>query len=291
MTTKFTVAFLWARTLFNQLWLSVSSVRFYQDIYKSYQGYGTKYLLTVTFLSSLIYCLFIFNYLIKIKDYFVNNHLTSSITTIDYILKQLPEIYYDGNKIIVDQEEPIYLFDQNSNKIVAIDSKNQLSYTDRMKTPIIFSSHNITLATMEITDRKKSNFSIEYPTFFNSKEQSLTEEVIKERFSKILRLAPTIFIYLIVPFIVFVRFISILFEKSFVILLVYVLTSFFGPKSSLQSCSRMVLFASGVPLLLQPIITIFLPEINVVIFLLQMLANLLLFLGILRLRNNHPALL
>ncbi|WP_341764343.1 DUF1189 family protein [Candidatus Tisiphia endosymbiont of Beris chalybata] len=290
MTTKLLIAFVWVRTLFRQLWLSISSVRFYQEVYRFYQGYGTKYLFTISFLSSLIYCFFILHYLLTLKDYFTDQHLTNNATTIGYILTQLPEIYYDGSKIVVEQEEPIYLFDENDNKIAVIDSKNQLSYNEKLRIPVVFSSHNITISTIKITDQQKGDFTIEYPKLLNSEAHLLTAEVIKKYFSKITNRAPKIFIYLVTPLIIIGWFCYNLLEKSFVILLVYVLTNFFGPKSSIQACSRVVLFSSGVSLLLQPLAVIFLPSLNSLIFFIQMFANLLLFLGILRIRNNSNTL-
>ncbi|WP_375326325.1 DUF1189 family protein [Candidatus Tisiphia endosymbiont of Nemotelus uliginosus] len=291
MTAKLLIAFLWIKTLFSQLWLSISSIRFYQDVYKFYHGYGTKYLFTISFLSSLIYCFFILHHLFTLKDYFTENLVTKNVATIDYILKQLPEIYYDGHKIVVDQNEPIYLLDPNGNRIAVIDSRNQLSHGEKLSTPIIFSSNNITISTIEMTDHKKSNVSIEYSKLLNRKAQTLTAEVVKQYCAKIVDSAPKIFIYLITPLIIIVGFCFILFEKSFTILLVYILTNFFGLKSSMQVCSRVVLFASGVSLLLQPLIVLFLPALNGMIFYIQMFAHLLLFLGLLRIRNNNHAVL
>jgi hypothetical protein len=288
MTTKLSQISSWFRTLFYQLWLSISSIGFYQDVYYLYKGYGIRYLFTVSFLSSIIYCCFIFHYLLGIKDYFIEHRMSArtTTTTIEYILKQLPEIHYDGSKIAVEQDEPIYLSDEKGNKIAIIDSKNQLPYSEKLKIPILFSSNKVTLATIEITDKKKSAFSIDYSNLFPSDQKIITEEVLKKHFSKILTYAPKIFIYIVVPLIILVRFVAILFEKFFVVLLVYILTNFLGPKSSLRSCSRLVLFSSGVPILLQPIIILFIPEYNNIVLVVQMLANLLLFLGILKIRNS-----
>ncbi|WP_341755811.1 DUF1189 family protein [Candidatus Tisiphia endosymbiont of Ptychoptera albimana] len=286
MTTKLLSVFSWFTTLFHQLRLSISSINFYQDVYRSYTGYGIKYIFTVSFISSLIFCLFIFNYLLALTDYFTENRSTKSTTTIEYILKQLPEIYYDGSKILVDQDEAIYLLDENGNKIAVIDSKNQLPYSEKIKVPILFSSNNITLTTIEITDKKKSAFSIGYSKLFTSDQKILTEEVIKKHFSRILTQAPKVFIYILMPIMIVFRFVTILFEKSFIIILVYLLTNYFGPKSSWQTCTRIVLFSSGVPILLQPIIVIFLPELSGMVFFIQMFAYFLLFLGMLQIRSK-----
>jgi Protein of unknown function (DUF1189) len=286
MTTKLLSVFSWFSTLLNQLWLSISSVNFYQDVYKSYKGYGIKYIFAVSFISSLIYCIVIFNYLLVLTDYFTENRLTKGTITIEYIFKQLPEIYYDGSKISVDQDEPIYLLDENGNKLAAIDSKNQLSYGEKLKVPVLFSSNNITLTTVEITDKKKSVFNIGYAKLFTPDQKILTEEVIKKHFAKTLTQAPKIFIYILMPIIIAFRFITILFEKSFIIILVYLLTNYFGPKSSWQTCIRITLFSSGIAILLQPIIVIFLPEFSSIIFCIQMFTSLLLLLAMLRIRNK-----
>ncbi|UCM85708.1 MAG: DUF1189 domain-containing protein [Rickettsia endosymbiont of Culicoides impunctatus] len=286
MTTKLLSVFSWFSTLLHQLWLSISSVNFYQDVYKSYKGYGIKYIFAVSFISSLIYCIVIFNYLLVLTDYFTENRLTKGTITIEHILKQLPEIYYDGNKILVDQDEPIYLLDENGNKLAVIDSKNQLSYSDKIKIPILFGSNNITLTTVEITDKKKSMFSIGYSKLFTPDQKILTEEVIKKHFAKTLIQAPKIFIYILMPIIIVFRFATILFEKSFIIILVYLLTNYFGPKSSWQTCIRITLFSSGIAILLQPMMVIFLPEFSSIIFFIQMFTSLLLLLAMLRIRNK-----
>jgi hypothetical protein len=285
MTTKLSYVISWFTILYNQLRLSISSVEFYEDVYRSYKGYGIKYVFTISFISSIIYCIFIFNYLLTLKDYFVENRSSNSTKTIEYILKQLPSIYYDGSKILVEQDEPTFLLDENGNKIAVIDAKNQLPYGERIKIPVIFGSNKITVATIEVTDKKKNTFDIEYSKLFMGRI-NLTEEAIKEQFAKILSQALRIFIYLIVPIIVVVRFCTILFEKSFIVLLVYLLTTFFGPKSTVQACIRMVMFSSGLTILLQPILIIFIPGYSGVVFFIQMFANLLLFLGMLRIRDS-----
>ncbi|MCC8417317.1 MAG: DUF1189 domain-containing protein [Rickettsia endosymbiont of Bryobia graminum] len=283
MTTKL---LLWIRALFNQLWLSVSSINFYQNVYLSYKGYGVRYLFTIVFLSSLIYSLSIFNYLLTLKSYFNSSNSSTNSTTIDYILKQLPEIHYDGKQIAVDQEEPIYLLDENNNKIAVVDTKNQLSAIDKKRIPILFSSDYVSFATVEITDKKKDNFIVKYSQLFGSVSEELTQETIKKYFIQILNQAPRVFIYILMPLLIILRFCSILFEKFFIVLIVYLLTNFFGLKSSVQTCCRIVLFTSGIPILLQPLIIIFLPEFNSLIFFIQIISYLLLFLAIIQIRKG-----
>lgn len=160
-----------------------------------------------------------------------------------------------------------------------------MPYGERVKIPIIFGSDRITISTIEVTDKKKNVFSLEYSKLFVG-QIDVTEDVIKKQCAKILSQALRIFIYLVIPAVVIVRFCTILFEKSFIVLLVYLLTSFFGPKTTIQACTRMVMFSSGVPILLQPFFIIFIPEYSGMVFFIQMIANLLLFLAILQIRNG-----
>jgi len=275
--------------LFSQLWLSISSVNFYHDVYKNYRGYGVKYLFTISFISSVLYCLFIFNYISTLRDFFAARapqNLSYETENIEYILQQLPNIDYDGRKISLDEEQPIYLYDKNNSKVAAIDIKNQLGYYERAKIPIIFSKDKIIVQVIEVTDKKKSDFNIEYSMIFGTIAKVLTNEVIKKDFANILSRVPKVFIYIIMPVIILFRFITILFEKSFIVILVYLLTNFFGPKSSMQTSIRIVLFSSGVPVLLQPIVSILAPEFKELIFLLQMFANLLLFVALLQIKKE-----
>lgn len=275
--------------LFSQLWLSVSSINFYHDVYKNYRGYGIKYLFTISFISSVIYCLFVFNYLSTLRDFFaakVPQSLSYETENIEYILQQLPNIDYDGSNISLEEDQAIYLYDKNNNKVAAIDIKNQLGYNDRSKIPIIFSKDKIILKVIEVADKKKSDFNIEYSMIFGTIAKVLTNEVIKKDCAEILLRVPKIFIYIGMPVIIFFRFITILFEKSFIVILIYLLTSFFGPKASMKTSIRMVMFASGVPVLLQPIILLIMPGFKEIIFILQMFTNFLLFLALLQIKKE-----
>lgn len=286
MTTTLLAIFGWFRILFNHILLSTCSINFYIDVYKSYKGSGLRYLFTLSFMSTLIYAIFIFNHLLCLKDYFTENRISKSTTTIEYILKRLPNIYYNGNKILVDQDEPIYLLTEKGNKIAIIDSKNQLPYGEKIKIPVLFSSNKVILSTVEITDNKKSMFSTEYTKIFGPTPQNLTEAVIKKQFARILAPAPRLFIYIGLPIMILVFFLSLLFEKSLIVILVYVLTNFFGIKSSLQTCTRVVVFSTGATILLQPIIVIFAPKLISIVFVIQMIANVLLFFALLNIRSR-----
>lgn len=282
---SYTNIILFFRSMFSQLWLSVSSVNFYQHVYKAYSGYGLKYLFVISFFSSLIYCAFLLNYIVIFKEYFVQNTISKHTANLEYIIQQLPELYYDGANIRTDAETPIYLKDKNNNVFAILDPNNQLSYSDKEKVPLIFTSSNILIFLIEANDKKRISIPVEYFRILGREVRILNEITIKKYFANIFANAPTIFIYILMPLIALKRFIGILFDKSLTIVLVYTLTNLLGPKTRMQVCIRMVMFASGATTLIQPLIDIALPEFGILLFALQIWSNFLLFLGIVQIRN------
>ena len=274
------------KTLLSQLWLSVTSVNFYQNVYKSYKGYGLKYLFAISFLSSLVYCAFLLNYIVAFQEYFVHNTLSKDTETFEYIMQQLPELYYDGVNIKTDAETPIYLKDKNNFILAALDPQNQLAHADKEKIPMILTSSNILIFLTEASDKKRISIPIEYSRILGKEAKTLNESTLKKYFASIFANASSIFIFIVTPLIVLKRFIGILLDKSLTIVLVYLLTNLLGPKTNMQTCARMVLFASGVTTLIQPIVGVILPESGVIIFILQIWSNFLLFLSLIRIRNT-----
>ena len=80
-----------------------------------------------------------------LRDYFSTNKTSNYSRDIEVILKQLPIIHYDGNNISINEETPLYLYNSSNNKVAAIDTKNQLPMSERLKIPIIF-TNNINFA-------------------------------------------------------------------------------------------------------------------------------------------------
>ncbi|MCC8369207.1 MAG: DUF1189 domain-containing protein [Rickettsia endosymbiont of Oxypoda opaca] len=277
----------WLNTLFRQLRLSVSSVNFYKDVYRNYQGYGIRYLFVVSFIPSIIYCIFVLNYITTLKDYFDGKHLSKATENIEYIINQLPDIQYNGTKISLEEEEPLYLYSKNKNKIVAIDINNQLPLNEKSKIPIILTANKLIINLVEATTKKKLTTDIEYFKIFGPNQKALTPEIVKKYCADSLDKIPGLFIYIGMPIILLFWFVTFLFEKSFIILLVYVLTNLFGPKTPMKICIRLVMFASGVPILLQPIITLLSPALGEVILFLQMFTVGLLFAALWQIKNKE----
>jgi hypothetical protein len=77
-------------------------------------------------------------------------------------------------------------------------------------------------------------------------------------------------------------FINALLEKSFIIIMVYLVTRLVTVKTSLKTCIRTALFASGIFVLLQFIIILTVPNFSTALWIIQTWANLLMILGILK---------
>ncbi|HJD58744.1 MAG TPA: DUF1189 domain-containing protein [Rickettsia endosymbiont of Ceroptres masudai] len=266
--------------LLRQLRLSISSIEFYKDVYKNYQGYGIRYLFTLSFIPSIIYCIFILNYIITLKDYF-NGIQSSKVTdNIEYIINQLPEIKYNNSKISVEEVEPIYLYSKNNNKIVVIDTKNQVSNKAKSKIPFVLEENKLKINL--IVANTKNNFpsTVNYSEIFKQNEVILTPEIIKKYFADNLLYAPNLFIYFGMPAIILFWFVTFLLERSIIVLLVYSLANLLTTKTSIQTSIRLVMFSSGVPIILQPVIVILIPELSILLQLLQMFTTCLVFVAI-----------
>ncbi|MCX4079864.1 DUF1189 family protein [Rickettsia rhipicephali] len=272
--------------LLRQLRLSISSIEFYKDVYKNYQGYGIRYVFTLSFIPSIIYCIFILNYIITLKDYF-NGIQSSKVTAnIEYIINQLPEIKYNNSNISVEEVEPIYLYSKNNNKIVVIDTKNQVSNKEKSKIPFVLEENKLKINLIVANTKKNFPSTVNYSEIFKQNEVILTPEIIKKYFADNLLYAPNLFIYFGMPAIILFWFVTFLLERSIIVLLVYSLANLLTTKTSIQTSIRLVMFSSGVPIILQPIIIILIPELSILLQLLQMFTTCLVFVAIWQINKN-----
>ncbi|EAA26501.1 DUF1189 family protein [Rickettsia sibirica] len=272
--------------LLRQLHLSICSIEFYKDVYKNYQGYGIRYVFTLSFIPSIIYCIFILNYIITLKDYF-NGIQSSKVTAnIEYIINQLPEIKYNNSNISVEEVEPIYLYSKNNNKIVVIDTKNQVSNKEKSKIPFVLEENKLKINLIVANTKKNFPSTVNYSEIFKQNEVILTPEIIKKYFADHLLYAPNLFIYFGMPAIILFWFVTFLLERSIIVLLVYSLANLLTTKTSIQTSIRLVMFSSGVPIILQPVIIILIPELSILLQLLQMFTTCLVFVAIWQIHKN-----
>lgn len=267
--------------------LSMISVKFYCKIYKQYGGYGLKYIFTLSFISSLVFCVIILNYITSVKQYLDGSSSTAYISNIDFVLDQLPEIKYNGSEMIASDTNPIYLYDRYKRKVAILDLADQLSFKEKAKVPIIFTSKNIILSIIENIDHKASNIPIAYSKIFGDQPKILNAYVIKKDLSDIFSYLPRILIYFVTPILVLIKFVTFLSEKSFLMILLFGITRIWIPSTTYKQCIRMALFTSGPVILLQPIVFLFFPEFISALWMIQMWCNFLMFAALFQIRNQY----
>jgi len=287
MTTILFGPITWAKTLLRHLWLSVSSIEFYRDVFKVYEGYGIKYIITVSFLSSLFCSIVLLNQIVAIKNYFTYNVISNNVTNIDHIINQFPDLNYDGQTISsLDEKNVIYLTNINNDRVVAIDPANTLSYIERSKIPIVLTSNKIVLSLINPGEKPLYTASLDYDKIFVGSIQTINQTSLKASLSEIFKGAPEVFIYLFFPSIGLLIFFKAIMEKSFIMVVIYLIANILGINAPLKTCVRIVLFASGIFYLLQPLILMLLPNLNIVIWIIQIWSNLLMIIAVLRINKR-----
>lgn len=286
MTTIFSKVSNWFNTMFNQLWWSVFSVSFYQRVISSYDGYGVKYILTLSFVSSLLCSIYILSYIDNIRQYFSYGTISPTVVNLDHILSQFPELKYDGTKISIEQSEPIYINNIYNRPIVAIDPDNKISISDKAKIPILLTGRKLFFSSSDLQKNNVKNFEFDYKQIFGNEGQVITQETIRVLLEKLFSSAPKVVIYGVFPLIWLLIFLNTCFEKTFIIIIIYLLANFMSIKVSIKTCIRIAMFASGVFVLLQPITLLIAPIYGNFIWIIQIWANLLMILGILKFTNH-----
>ncbi|MDP4832385.1 MAG: DUF1189 domain-containing protein [Rickettsiaceae bacterium] len=282
MTTLLSAPLFFIKTLFTHLWLSISSVKFYEQVFNSYKGYGIKYILILSLISSFFCTILFLNHMDKVREYLSNGTISANVENIDHIIQQLPELDYDGLKISTQEETPVFLYNLKNQKILALDPNNKLMPADRTKLPIILNAQKIIINLTDSDGITRNTFPINYTQIFGDTPQILSQTIIKSSLADIFDRAPSIFIYLIFPATSLLVFINALLEKSFIILMIYLITRFITINTSVKTCIRLVLFASGIFVLLQFIIILTIPALSTVLWGIQTWANILMILGILK---------
>lgn len=287
MTTIFSKVPHWFNTIFLQLWLSISSVSFYQRVISSYNGYGIKYILTLSFASSLLCSIYMLHYIDNIRQYFSYGIISQAVVNLDHILSQFPELKYDGTKISLEQSEPIYINNIYNRPIVAIDPDNKIPASNKAKIPILLTSRKILFSFGDTQKNNVNNFQVDYKQIFGNEEQVITQATTRALLEKFFSAAPKVVIYGVFPLIGLLIFLNTFFEKSFIIVIIYLLAHFMSIKFSMKICARLVMFASGAFVLLQPITLLVAPTYGNFIWIIQIWANLLMILGILKFTNHN----
>ncbi len=282
MTTLLSTSKSFLTTLMKHLWLSISSVKFYEGVFKNYKGYGIKYALNLALFSSLMCTILFLFQLDKIRSYLNNDTTSNNLEEIDHIFRQLPEINYNGVKISTTEEVPFFLRDLRNNKIIALDPDDKLMPADKSRLSMVLTSQNLIINILDSDGILRTNMPIKYEQIFGNNPQILTQEFIKSKFAEIFDKSPSLFIYLVFPLFAFLLLINLLFDKALLIVIIYFITRILTANASIKQSIRMVFFASGITILLQFIIALTIPAFSAILWGVQIWANILMILGILK---------
>lgn len=281
MTTLLSSPLPFLKNLFMHLWLSLSSIKFYERVFKKYNGYGISYILNLSLISSAI-CTSIFLYkLDTIQGYLKNNIMSEKAEHIDFVLKQIPPIEYDGQKISVNTDEPILIKNKNGANILAIDPSNQITPNVQNKFPIILLQKEIIAKFIDSDGDIKNTFPIKLDQIFGKDPKNLTNEEIKSSLAELLDQAPRILIYIMFPLTSFLIVLNTLLDKMFFIIMIFFVTKFSGLNIPIKTCIRLTMYASGFYALFQFIFILFAREYSSILWVAQTWANILMIMGIL----------
>lgn len=275
------------QTLLKHLWMSVSSISFYEKVFDQYKGYGIKYIFTLAFIASFLSSLLFLSNIQEIRDYLRNKSISKNTVYIDHVINQLPEIDYDGRSISIDQNTPLIIKGINNQTLVAIDHNSQLKKIERSKIPIIMNDKSVNINILDKKGEILKTFTIKYVEILGNQPQILTNDRIRFYLFDMFNKVPRAFIYIFFPIIFILIIINALRENLITIMTLYIFTRFFfSINTSLMKCIRVSLFASGVSVLFQLLITITFPQLLTPLWLIQSWSNILMILGLLKYFGN-----
>lgn len=262
--------------LYRHLWLSISSVTFYNDIRTKYTGYGIKYIFIICTVSSLIYSISLLKDIERLHKYFVDD----SNKEVEHIFTQIPDIKYDGQAVTTNITLPHVIYDLHMRKFAVIDLDGTLSRDERIKIPIVLTKKNIIISVVEMAAQKRDNITLDYATVFGSESRTLTATSIKEYLAYLLNYSTRVFIYLLMPLLILARFVGLMLEKTLAVAVIYILSSAANKDSTAQTSCRLVMFASGFSVLVQPIINIVIPQFAYLAILTQIIPGVMLIMSL-----------
>jgi len=272
---------------FRITWLSVSSRKFYQDLYKKYKGYGFKYITMAITITSVIYALFIFDSITMIRYYLVNSGIESN--PIEYILKQWPEIKYDGKEISLENDEPVIINTINGKVAIAIDYANKLSISQRQAIPVILQKTQLIMNFVKPSDSssKPHEMSVGYGQIFGTEPSEITQFSLKAALLDILQPLGFIALLLIIPILLAIRFVIHILGSLFSMVLLFGVLWWLNLNPTIQSVSRVVLFTSGAAEIISPLLLIFAPSLLILASLIEYWAIILAVYSLSSLNKNN----
>ena len=261
ISSVFTSFFKFIEEFFRVTWLSISSTKFYPDLYTKYKGYGFKYITIAMTITSIIYSFLVFDNVTTIRNYLMATG--DDDNPVEHILKQWPEVQYNGKEISLATEQPVLIHTSKGQITIAIDPDNKLSFDQKNSIPVILQKTQITL---NFTSHNDPNSKYGKISFGYSAVPGLKQSIVNRDGLKALlieELEPfgiTMFItviLLLIPMRLAMHIFSIgtLYRAVIVSGALWMMNL----KPNIISVSRVIMFSSGAAELITPILLVFAP--------------------------------
>lgn len=258
--------------------LSLSSRQFYHDVYNSYKGYGIKYIFVLSMIFAFVLSIFLLNYNNNLRLYLSGQKDSPKLQVIGNFLAEFPILQYDGKSMVLADTSS----DKTAlnNKTLVFDIDNKFTPSEITKIPIVLRKNNINITLMDNKGKMIENFIINYPDLIGTNPQIIDSAYLKNQILEISNSLPRVIIYNVFPIASLLIYCNIVFEKIFLIFLLFVGAKFFGSGNDFKSAVRVVLFSSGFTVLFGNM-AVLLPFLgNYIIYTIQLWINFLMFAGI-----------
>ena len=224
--------------------LSISSSNFYRKVYLHYKSYGIKYVFNLCFISSLIYPIYSLMFFNGLNQYLKTGNVNSYTININYVLNHLPSMEYDGKILRINEKVPYYI-----KNLLVIDTSNNFHYEKYPSLPFIISKDKLIIQLLG----KSSIITVEFSKIFGTQSLKIDKKTICEYFEQYIVNKEQLIVYAFTPIVISIRFITILLYQAIIILITHFLCYILKAKTSLKQITRVILYSSGVSIILEPI--------------------------------------
>ena len=223
------------------LYLSCSSSDFYRDVLRIKKGYGLRFLLAASFISTLIYSIVTLSYIKQVDNFFNNGEVSAYTRNLALVIEQWPELKYQNGEIDLEEGESYIIYDSSKQALIAIGSAQADSSLVKMSKKHFY---------MPLSGDDE-NFQFEYSKLLPSDVDIIDADFLMEYGRIISAQLPRTYIYIAMPILIIVNFISDIISAIPLILLTYVILQIRRKKVSLENSFRLISFASGLYLVLR----------------------------------------
>lgn len=238
-------------------WLSLTSVKFYQALYKHYKGFGFKFLLMVMSLTSVIFMSMTYASIQKISNSLANSENSS----LNDVLIQVPSMEYKAGKLFYDGD-PLIITDKKGRSMIIVDPEGKLSAQNKEDTAIIFAKKQL------IINVNFSVFlgsrSIDYEDLIGLEERVVDYHFIKDFIVNKISSMNILFIALATILMIFISSASHIMSNLFWVFACFAFLLMIGLRPSIQSAFRITMFTTASPILVIILLTFLTQNVSLV---------------------------